>query len=180
MTTTFFLSLLLGAFTALGLSFIRQRRPQLAVSPDALPSFLIPAYTTHARLLPIPSRHAFSYSLLYLGIDVGSLESGSLDLPGRLLSYGGRPITKILGLRSDGYLGPGKASLREKLARLLDGRKEDKVELGRVWLMTMPSVVGFEGINPLSVWYCYGKTKGEGRAELEYVVLEVHNTFGEK
>ena len=174
-------SLLLGSLPILLFAYYYTERYRLPVSPDALPSFLIPAYTTHARLLPIPSRHAFSYPLLYIGVDVGSLESGSLDLLGRLLHYGGRPITKILGMRSDGYLKPGKDTLRSKLGILLRAHGICASEkLGRVWLVTMPSFVGFEGINPLSVWYCYGEAQGEGRPELVCVVLEVHNTFGEK
>ncbi|KAK7446978.1 hypothetical protein VKT23_014191 [Stygiomarasmius scandens] len=41
-------------------------------------------------------------------------------------------------------------------------------------MMTMPSYLGFEGINPLTVYFCY-KPGGV----LWLVVLEVHNTFGE-
>ncbi len=178
--TSFFVSLSLSIFTAgLFLTF-QNKRSRKAVSADSLHSCLIPAYTTHARLLPTTARHAFSYPLLYVGVDIDSLEDGSLDLPGRIFSYGGRPITKVLGLRSDGYLESGKLSLREKLERLLDAQGMKSEEIGKVWLVTMPSFMGFEGINPLSVWYHYGKVHGEDCAELICVILEVHNTFGEK
>lgn len=48
----------------------------------------------------------------------------------------------------------------------------------------MPSFLGTEGINPLSVWLCYEKDDAEGGAgkerKLWTVILEVHNTFGER
>lgn len=47
----------------------------------------------------------------------------------------------------------------------------------------MPSFLGTEGINPLSVWLCYEKDDVEGRGKerkLWTVILEVHNTFGER
>ena len=176
-----FLPYALSAFLAFGLIVLRYRRRQRpAASPDALTSHLIPAHTTHCRLLPTPSRHTFTYPLLYVGVDIDSLESGSLDLPMRLHVYGGSPITKILGLRSDGYLGTGKATFRSKLDVLLSEHGCKRSEMGRVWLVTMPSFIGWEGINPLSIWYCYGKVKDEEQAELECIVLEIHNTFGEK
>ncbi|KAG8730841.1 hypothetical protein FRC10_002319 [Ceratobasidium sp. 414] len=40
----------------------------------------------------------------------------------------------------------------------------------------MPSFLGFEGINPLTVYFCYE----EGQDHVWGVVLEVHNTFGER
>lgn len=162
------------------------RDPKSDLSNDALPSLLIPAYTTHARFLPNPARHAFSYPLLYLGVDIDSLQCGRLDV-GRLVRYGGSPSRTILGLRSDNYLSPRKGSLRRKVEMLLESRGISPEELGRVWLVTIPSFVGFEGINPLSVWYCYKRpadhndlSRVEGQSELLCVILEVHNTFGEK
>ena len=190
---------------------------------DPLPSVLAPAYTTHARLLPVPSKHAFSYPLLYLGADVDALEAGRLNLPYRVFKYGGTSA-RVLGLRSGAYLMPdvlpgadegtqereeaskdgavleGKKveglGLRGKVERLLSEYGIGKEEVGRIWMLTMPSFLGFEGINPLTVWYIYrrpsitddagqeAKRGTEGRAqsrrELLAVILEVHNTFGEK
>ncbi|KAK4685744.1 uncharacterized protein P7C73_g4398, partial [Tremellales sp. Uapishka_1] len=149
--------------------------PKPKIDDSALSSVLIPAYTSHQRTLPVPSKHTFYYPLLYVGVDIDSLEAGSLDLPFNLLTYGGSPFSKVLGIRSDNYLAIGNGSLREKADALL---KDQGVEnVGRVWLVTMPSFVGFEGINPLSVWYCYSRLEGKG---LVCVILEVHNTFGEK
>lgn len=70
--------------------------------------------------------------------------------------------------------------MRYKVEKLLKGHGIAGEEVGRVWLVTMPSYFGFEGINPLSVWYCYGYTEDESIGGLLCVILEVHNTFGEK
>lgn len=149
-----------------------------------LASVLAPAYTTHARILPIPTKHAFSYPLIYLAVDIDELESGRLDLPGRLVNYGGSPFTKVLGLRPVNYLTPGPGTLREKVNKLLLDNGVGEADIGRVWLVTMPSFLGFEGINPLSVWYIYAKgdekERGAGAGKLSCIILEVHNTFGEK
>lgn len=161
----------------------------------SLPSFLISAYTTHARFLPKPSKHAFSYPLIYLGLDLDDLESGSLDLPSRVFGYNTHPLSVILGIRRKNYLtapslsdtsgdinrksgevAVGKDSLRDALSYLLETHGGiSKGDVGRIWVVTMPSLMGFEGINPLTVWYIYHKDGG-----FIAVVLEVHNTFGEK
>lgn len=175
---TIALPLLLGALSIAAYFLLTSRRsPELDADADALTSVLIPAYTSHSRSLPKQSKHAFSYPLLYLGVDVDALESGALKLPGRIVRYGGQPITKLLGLRSDGYLDPGPEGLglRAKVERLLDTRGIPRNSIGRIWLVTMPSCFGFEGINPLSTWFVYDKER-----RFLCVILEVHNTFGEK
>ena len=143
----------------------RRKQPD----PTSLPSLVIPSYTSHSRLLPSESKHSFSYPLLYIGVDVDSLSAGELNI-GRLFRYGVRPWTTVLGLRGDGYLSAGKESLRCKVEKFL----ADGDQIGRVWLVTMPSLLGWEGHNPLSVWYIYDLA-----GKLDRVVLEVHNTFEE-
>lgn len=69
--------------------------------------------------------------------------------------------------------------IKEKVLKVLEEQGVEREEIGRVYLVTMPSYLGFQGINPLSVYYCYGKEDGEDR-RLNAVVLEVHNTFGER
>jgi len=44
----------------------------------------------------------------------------------------------------------------------------------------MPAFLGTEGINPLSVWLCYEKDEEGKERKLWTVLLEVHNTFGER
>lgn len=171
---TLTIPLLIGALTLVA-AYIVTPRKSTSIPADALQSIVIPAYTSHARHLPKPSRHAFSYPLLYVGVDIDSLQDGALELPQRLFGYGGRPWTRVLGLRSDGYLQAGREHLRVKVERLLADHGIAKDEIAKVWMVTMPSFIGFEGINPLSVWYVYN-----GDRELRCVILEVHNTFGEK
>ena len=59
----------------------------------------------------------------------------------------------------------------------------DAGRLGEVWMLTMPSYMGYEGINPLTVHYCYEKRRDDGThddddddgggSRLAWVVLEV-------
>ena len=47
-------------------------------------------------------------------------------------------------------------------------------ELDEVWLLTSPSYFGFEGINPLSVWFCYSRDR-----HLKLVLLEVGMAYSD-
>lgn len=62
-----------------------------------------------------------------------------------------------------------------KMVRDGDTLTDPVAELRDVWLLTSPSYCGIEGINPLSVWFAYDRKKA-----LRVVLLEVHNTFGER
>lgn len=65
--------------------------------------------------------------------------------------------------------GQERRSIREKLKDVLCRFGHDGSELEDAWMMTMPSYLGVEGINPLTVFYCYKKTS----PQLWMVVLEV-------
>ncbi|KAJ9099298.1 hypothetical protein QFC21_004179 [Naganishia friedmannii] len=168
----------------------RQTTPPPAPSPNALPSLLIPCITSHRRFLPATAIHSFSYPLIYLGLDLEELESGSLDLPAsRGFVYGGNPWTSILGIQADSYLDISTprpdVSFRQRLLGLLASNGVQEHEVGRVWLLTMPSYIGKSGINPLTTYFVYrkpGSEKGSEQREggLLCVVLEVHNTFEER
>ncbi|KAI1789672.1 hypothetical protein LXA43DRAFT_553207 [Ganoderma leucocontextum] len=151
---------------------------------DALNNaYILENSITHARLLPKPSTHAFTYPTLAFLLSLDALESHSLDLGGGwLFGYGGTSW-RVTGLRGAAYLssesrtdGRGPHGIKAKLLEVLVEHGHDGSQLGDVWVLTMPSYMGYEGINPLSVHYCY--TKDEGR--LAWVVFEIHNTFGEK
>ncbi|KAI0742834.1 hypothetical protein C8Q80DRAFT_1346406 [Daedaleopsis nitida] len=148
-----------------------------------LDAYILENQVTHARLLPTPSAHAFSYPTLALFLSLDALEAHSLDLAhGWLFGYGGTSW-RVAGLRSAAYLLPDpRRSIKEKLREVLGQYGHDARRLGEVWLLTMPSYMGYEGINPLTVHYCYEKVEGGGEREdrLAWVVLEIHNTFGEK
>ncbi|RPD77161.1 hypothetical protein L226DRAFT_459950 [Lentinus tigrinus ALCF2SS1-7] len=153
------------------------------------PAYILENQVTHARLLPTPSTHAFTYPTLAFLVSLDALEAHSLDLArGWLFGYGGT-AWRVTGLRSGAYLGPGSqagerrnglggstVTIKEKLREVLEQFGHDGGRLGEVWMLTMPSYMGYEGINPLTVHYCYEK----GGERLVWVVLEIHNTFGEK
>lgn len=155
----------------------------------SLPSVILPSITSHRRLLPTPAAHAFSYPLVYLGVDVDDLESGRLNagLGGLALRFG-RPWTSLLSIQADNYLATRPfadaekdltvVGLRQGLLQLLwRFHSIDPSTVGRIWLLSMPSYVGKRAMNPLSVWFVYEKSEGK---KLMAVVLEVHNTFGER
>ncbi|KAF7321038.1 hypothetical protein HMN09_00191000 [Mycena chlorophos] len=145
------------------------RPPAMSCSSQA---YVLENTVTHARLLPTASKHAFTYPTFCFLVSVNALERHSLDLGrGWVFGYGGRWL-RLFGLRTDPYLVPGKRSIREKLVGVLTER--GVLGLEDAWMMTMPSLLGFEGINPLTVYFCYNAA-----GELFVSVLEVHNTFGE-
>jgi hypothetical protein len=149
-----------------------------------LPSLLLPCITNHRRYLPTPAKHGFSYPLIYLGIDLDQLESNQLDLSSRFFRYG--TSHAVLGIKHEQYLAPQAGpksnnigAWREELKGLVKEHGVDSESIGRIWLVTMPSYVGWVGVNPLSVYFCYQKSDGEEDGLL-CVVLEVHNTFEER
>ncbi|KAI0744634.1 hypothetical protein C8Q76DRAFT_789134 [Earliella scabrosa] len=162
-------------------------------------AYILEDQVTHARLLPKPSAHAFSYPTLALLLSLDPLESHKLDLArGWLFGYGGTSW-RVTGLRSAAYLLPDVArpvgegakrrSIKDKLREVLVQCGHDAGRLGEVWMLTMPSYMGYEGINPLTVHYCYEERRDDGThdddddgggSRLAWVVLEIHNTFGEK
>ncbi|KAI0369243.1 hypothetical protein BV20DRAFT_997085 [Pilatotrama ljubarskyi] len=163
-------------------------------------AYILENTVIHARLLPAPSTHAFTYPTLAFLLSLNALETHALDLGrGWLFGYGGT-AWRLTGLRNGAYLLPdsynppralslptdgrashGVKSLKAKLAEVLvlqrvdERRVQQWAKEGDAWMLTMPSYVGYEGINPLTVYFCYAS---EGT--LEWIVLEIHNTFGEK
>ncbi|KAJ7456927.1 hypothetical protein FB451DRAFT_1510279 [Mycena latifolia] len=146
----------------------------MSAAPTLCPrGYVLENKVTHARLLPVRSTHAFTYPTLALLLSLNALEDHSLDLGrGWVFGYGGR-WARLVGLRAAPYLCPSDGSLRQRLVKvLLDRGFTDPLE--DAWMMTMPGLLGFEGINPLTVYFCY---RPDG--VLFLAVLEVHNTFGE-
>ncbi|KAF8438432.1 hypothetical protein L210DRAFT_3404335 [Boletus edulis BED1] len=153
-------------------------------------AYVLTNKVTHARLFPVHSKHAFTYPTIALFVSLDALERSALDLP---ISFGWGPTLgyvfrfgsiwrTLVGLRGDGYLAHQDAnhtsplSIRSKLDRVLfdSGAITAPSEIKDVWMMTMPAICAFEGINPLTVYYCYRPS-----GEVSMIVLEVHNTFGE-
>jgi DUF1365 family protein len=117
--------------------------------------------------------------VLSLLLSLSALESGQLSLlNGFLFSFGGIH-GRILGLRSAGYLyddGGKEPSIRKKLVKVLEQFGVDLAgeRMDDAWILTMPSYFGFEGINPLTVYFCYRKDC----PALWIVVLEVSVIHG--
>ena len=158
-------------------------------------AYILENQVAHTRLLPIASRHSFAYPTLSLLVSLNSLEEKQLDLLGGWLFGYGSIWGSVTGLRPSGYLhnGPSdNSSIRRKLVQILDQHGYSGCELHDAWFMTMPSFLGIEGINPLSVYFCYR----QGSSTLWFVILEVshrdtlltmalswdqvHNTFEER
>ncbi|KIK98276.1 hypothetical protein PAXRUDRAFT_31278 [Paxillus rubicundulus Ve08.2h10] len=156
---------------------------------------LLPAHSKHAFTYP-----TLSVLLSLDALESGSLDLPICLAWGPPLGYFFRFGTiwgTLVGLRGDGYLGRGSdnesacrggykekvtvekaysVSIRRKLDRILLESATIKAssEIRDAWMMTMPSICAFEGINPLTVYFCYRPS-----GETGIVILEVHNTFGE-
>ena len=140
--------------------------------------YILQNQVTHSRLLPADSAHAFTYPTLSILVSLNALENSSLNLAsGWIFSYGGI-WGRLVGIRPDPYLTKsfGRAcTIRSKLEAILKDRDYSNIEeyFQDAWMMTMPSFLGFEGINPLTVYFCYGLDR------LKLVVLEVWRTRSE-
>ena len=131
---------------------------------------------THARFQPKPSSHQFSYPTISFLFSLSALEHGLLDMGprGSLFSYGATSW-RLTGLRPSAYLHSSvlagtsdNRTIIAKLQEVLDNFGRDSSLLSDAWIMTMPSYFGFEGINPLTVYFCYKSDRS-----LWLVVLEV-------
>lgn len=159
----------------LSLSFFLYRsRPSAGGAVRSLPrAYLLHNQVTHARLLPANASNAFTYPTLAFLVSLDALEKCQLNLGyGWIFGYGGI-WGRIVGLRSQPYLTRGPGSIKDKLERLLGDRGflNGRNTLDDAWMMTMPSFLGFEGINPLTVYFCYN---AEGT--LWATILEVRSS----
>jgi DUF1365 family protein len=133
-------------------------------------AYILENQVTHIRLLPAESAHSFTYPTLSFLLPLNALETGSLDLfRGWVFGYGGE-LGRLTGLCSNRYLieqGQNR-SIKDKLVQILQERGYDGSLLEDTWMMTMPSFLGWAGINPLTVYFCYKST-----GEYWITVLEV-------
>ncbi|KAF8176305.1 hypothetical protein BJ912DRAFT_987372 [Pholiota molesta] len=120
--------------------------------------YLLHNQVTHARFVPKEAAHAFTYPTLAYLVSLDALEHHKLDLGGGwVFGYGGL-WGRITGLRSTPYLTQESGSIRGKLEGLLirNGFKAGKFQ--DAWMLTMPSFLGFEGINPLTIHNTFGES----------------------
>ncbi len=140
------------------------------VGSSPLASRLCIGTVMHSRSLPVG--HTFNFPLCFFDIDVDELPRLGAELTG--FSYNG---WNLFSIRDRDYLPaseelPPDASLREKLLAYLS-RNGCHEEIGRIRLITSPRFLGYV-FNPVSFYYCYGPS-----GEVQYIVAEVNNTFGE-
>lgn len=129
----------------------------------------------HSRLLVGTVRHrrrrpranAFRYRTYHVLLDLDELARLDRRLAG--FGYGRRaPV----GFRDTDHFGPDPLPVREKLRRWLAGQGHE-LPGGRIEVLTNLRVLGHV-FDPVSWWFCH-----DVDGELELVVAEVHNTFGE-
>ena len=140
-------------------------------------AWILKSSVTHARLIPTTARHTFTYPVLSFLLPLSALESGRLSLGrGYIFSYGGISC-RLLGIRASAYLFHDRGeenSIRQKLCRAMNEFGLDGNHLDDAWMMTMPSYMGWEGINPLTVYFCYKLVGGDyPHSRLWVIVLEV-------
>ncbi len=112
----------------------------------------------HARTTPV--RNAFTYRSHSWLVDLD-------DLP-RLPP----PLRPLAAFRARDHIGRPDRTLRANLDAFLSAHGVGLRD-GRVLMLTSPAVLGY-AFNPITVYWCY-----DGRA-LAAVVVEVHNTYGDR
>ena len=117
----------------------------------------------HTRLRP--SRHAFNYANYFLMLPMRSMA---------LHGNGLLPRNRSAALSFfDSDHGDSRDNALEWLDEVLM-REGIKDADGEVWLHTYPRVLGYT-FKPVSFWYCH-----QADGSLRAILVEVHNTFGER
>ncbi|KAL1921578.1 uncharacterized protein VTP21DRAFT_11294 [Calcarisporiella thermophila] len=120
--------------------------------------------TFHTRLAP--TRHKFSYPVIYLSLDLDELSRLAQSW------WFGYNRWRLLSVWDKDYLGGARGGIKEKVLWHLEQHNVPTAGITRIQLVTMPRLLGY-AFNPVSMYYCYS-------SELAAIVLEVNNTFGEK
>jgi DUF1365 family protein len=120
-------------------------------------------HITHSRREP---SHSFTYPLFTFGIDLSESSPQPSAFP--LFS---RNRASILSVNDRDYLGGPTRSLKDEV-RVRVGA--DEHQISSTYLITMPRYFGYV-FNPVS-FFINSNAKGE----IHSVLVEVHNTFGEK
>ncbi|KAI9601221.1 hypothetical protein H4Q26_001030 [Puccinia striiformis f. sp. tritici PST-130] len=157
--------------------------------------------TVHARFLPSPSNHRFKYDIVQFGVDLDHLESHLLDIPHLFRFHNGThdhhhqtscqilvPSTwinliQIFSISPSSYFKTKTESIKQALFDQLETQfmiEDVDSKIGKVYLLSMPTYLGYTTINPLSIYFCYQKSDTLKNPPLKYVVLDVQNTFDER
>ncbi len=117
----------------------------------------------HTRLRP--ASNAFSYPTAFLMLPLRSMrQHGNAALP--------RNRAALLSFH-DGDHGDGGEDCLRWLDALLAAEGYRHLG-GEVWLHTYPRMLGY-AFKPVSFWYCHDES-----GQLQVIVVEVNNTFGER
>jgi len=119
----------------------------------------------HRRLRP--RKHHLAYRIYNLLIDIDELDALSRRL--RLFSVG---RFNLFSFHPRDHGDGSGVNLREQIERPL--REAGLPTGGALRLLTMPRVLGHV-FNPISVWFCHAP-----QGDLQAIVYEVNNTFGER
>jgi len=127
---------------------------------------LLEGVVRHRRARPFV--YALEHGVHYLALDLDELDG--IDHVSRLV---GRNRRRVLEVRDGDHLDPPAADLRAAFLNHLQAEGEDPTGW-QITLVTNPRVLGYV-FNPASLFLCRDP---EGR--LRVVVVEVHNTHGER
>lgn len=120
----------------------------------------------HARLEP--TRHAFSYPVYFLGLDIDELPILAETVRG--FAYNRRGL---FSLYDRDYLEDVAGTIRDKLDRVLKHMQHGG-DVARIFLLTSARYFGYV-FNPVSFYYCY-----DAHGRLRCALAEVNNTFRER
>jgi DUF1365 family protein len=130
----------------------------MSASSTPVPGRLYDTTIRHARAAPL--RNAFSYRSHTWLVDLGDLPR----LPG--------PLGLLASFRATDHIGRADCSIRDNLVTFLEANGVSLAH-GRVLMLASPRVLGYV-FNPITVHWCY-----DG-GDLVAVVVEVHNTYGDR
>ena len=124
-------------------------------------AFSLHSTTSHARFLPADVRHAFAYPVLSLLLLLSALESGRPSLLNMFLfSFGTIRAFSVYAVQGISMTTAEanrryESSLRVR-CRIFSIQHANE-QTDDAWILTIPSYFGFEGIKPLTVYFCYRK-----------------------
>jgi len=141
------------------------------VSAVPLVSSVYPSTVFHVRRSPL--RHAFRYRVAWYLIDLDELPRLETELAPLFAVDAGR--RRLVTLDTSRHLITEQGdTLRAKLHSCLERLEAGGFELGRVLLYTNLGVAGYT-FAPVSLWFCH-----DADDELQAIVVEVNNTYGEQ
>jgi DUF1365 family protein len=129
-------------------------------------SHLLEGVVRHRRARPVT--YALEHDVYYLALDLDELPLVDRSL--RLLSRG---RANLLSFRDGDHLAPPATDVRDAIHAHLRGTGFDPTGW-RITLVAYPRVLGYV-FNPASFFLCH-----DAAGDLRVVVVEVHNTHGER